>query len=82
MIQTTFGSDKSINIPSLHIFGDADTIVPSSESINVMSMYQFPSMKIRSGGHEVPNEEESTKLIIDCLGAIYTNQFDALKLED
>ena len=66
------------------MFGEVDNVVPSTESIDVMSMFQFPSMKYRSGGgHEPPDDEDSSMAIADYLLATFrASHCDNLILDD
>lgn len=75
-----------IDVKSLHVFSDEDTVVPMSSSIEAMAMYNFPKMLCRTGdSHDPPQDTEAIAIIRDFLFDIWKIKFHKRKeiiLED
>lgn len=43
-----------LSLPSLHVFGDTDRVIPSQESMQLASRFTGPITLTHSGGHFIP----------------------------
>lgn len=44
----------SLSLPSLHVFGDTDRVIPSQESVQLASRFPGAVTLTHSGGHFIP----------------------------
>jgi pimeloyl-ACP methyl ester carboxylesterase len=51
-----------IDVPSLHVWGSADTQVPSELSLALSRLYKAPEVHVHGGGHFIPTAPESRVL--------------------
>ena len=64
-------SSINIDIPSLHIWGLTDPLIPPSESQSVMASYQNPKAHEHEGGHHVPMKTPNIRAYLDFLKQAY-----------
>ncbi|XP_013137716.1 PREDICTED: UPF0483 protein CG5412 [Papilio polytes] len=46
--------DEDINLPSLHVYGESDSIIPKEMSESLINLFNKPIVAEHSGGHYVP----------------------------
>ncbi|CAB9511163.1 Uncharacterized GTP-binding protein C428.15 [Seminavis robusta] len=56
---------RSIAIPSLHVWGETDPLIPPSESQAVMESYQNPQIHAHEKGHHVPMKAPNVQAFLD-----------------
>ena len=54
-----------ITLPSLHIIGDTDQIIPKQSSLDVAKTFQNPAIHNHPGGHQVPMKAADLNKIVD-----------------
>jgi hypothetical protein len=64
--------EKKISIPSLHLIGKSDWIIPYEKSLEMTKLFVEPTIYIHESGHYIPRTSESKE--------IYTNFL--LKMSD
>uniref|UniRef100_G3MTF0 Serine hydrolase domain-containing protein n=1 Tax=Amblyomma maculatum TaxID=34609 RepID=G3MTF0_AMBMU len=60
-----FAREGSIDVPTLHIIGDTDTIIPKERAIEILPFFVSPSVLYHPGGHYLPTSSECKKEYID-----------------
>ena len=75
---------RGISQRSLHVFSHEDEIVPAAASIQAMTLYSNPKMKIRNGDHDPPRDDDTVTHIAKALSVLWTSKFNRkpLVLED
>ena len=53
-----YSSSQSYSLPSLHLIGLADSIVPSEVSQRLAAKFTNPTLALHSGGHVIPSTPE------------------------
>jgi hypothetical protein len=59
--------DNKINIPSLHLIGTGDKVIPSDMALKLTNYFVDPKVHMHEGGHFIPVNAESKKSFIDFL---------------
>lgn len=57
--------EQKISIPSLHIFGETDEIIPKSMSIELAESFEEPNLLPHPGGHYFPATTQQKQIYID-----------------
>ena len=75
---------RGISQRSLHVFSHEDDIVPAAASIQAMTLYSNPKMKIRNGDHDPPRDDDTVTHLAKALSVLWTSKFNRkpLVLED
>jgi hypothetical protein len=50
-----YGESPSYDLPSVHIIGRSDTVVPSDASLELVSNFRNPLILEHEGGHIIPS---------------------------
>jgi hypothetical protein len=58
---------RKLSIPSLHVTGDADTIVPVRDSLLLAERFEDPIVVRHRGGHVIPSEHAVTSRVAEFL---------------
>jgi pimeloyl-ACP methyl ester carboxylesterase len=58
-----YGSEGSFDLPSLHIIGRADTIVPGSSSHMLASRFRNPLVIQHEGGHVIASDPRTLQQV-------------------
>ncbi|TDH66566.1 hypothetical protein CCR75_006473 [Bremia lactucae] len=53
-----YRSDKKVQMPSLHIIGETDRVVPKDSSLVLKDMFINPTVLMHPGGHYIPTNKE------------------------
>jgi pimeloyl-ACP methyl ester carboxylesterase len=67
-------SSGKIDIPSLHIWGASDPLIPATDSQANMKSFKDPAHHEHDGGHHVPMKAQSIKAYIDFLNQMYNSE--------
>lgn len=62
--------DQKIQIPTLHIMGETDRVIPKEMSIKLLDYFVEPKTFDHSGGHFVPTNAEAKNSIVQFLDSI------------
>ncbi|RNA06298.1 ovarian cancer-associated protein 2 -like [Brachionus plicatilis] len=62
--------EKKIQVPTLHIMGESDRVIPKEMSISLLDYFFEPKIFEHSGGHFVPTNAEAKNSIIQFLDSI------------
>lgn len=62
--------EKTIKIPSLHIIGETDQVIPKSMSEELVSVFESPSVIFHPGGHQVPSATSLKKQYLEFLDSL------------
>lgn len=54
-----FDAAAAFSLPSLHLIGRADRIVPSSASLSLAERFAAPTIVLHDGGHVIPSTAEA-----------------------
>lgn len=65
-----------INSKSLHLFSPDDDVVPPEISLQVMSLYRFPSMRMTVGGHDPSRDEDDINYIANYITNCYKYKYE------
>lgn len=57
--------ETKITIPSLHIFGATDEIIPKEMSIELAECFEEPNLLTHPGGHYFPATTQQKQIYID-----------------
>lgn len=57
--------EQKITIPSLHIFGETDEIIPKEMSIELAESFEEPNLLTHPGGHYFPATAQQKQVYID-----------------
>lgn len=68
--QHNFYYDKKIQMPSLHIMGETDRVIPKEMSTSLLDYFFEPKVYQHSGGHFVPTNAEAKNSIIQFIDSI------------
>ncbi|XP_077517541.1 esterase OVCA2-like isoform X2 [Amblyomma americanum] len=60
-----FAKEGSIDVPTLHIIGDNDTIIPKERAIELLPFFVSPCVLYHPGGHSLPTSSQCKKEYID-----------------
>lgn len=61
---------STLDIPSLHIWGKNDFLVPAKESFKLSQLYISADYHIHNGAHEIPTEIDTMKYIDEFISSI------------
>ena len=61
---------------SLHLFSPEDDVVPPEASVEILSLYRFPTMKMTVGGHDPPRDENDIDFIAKYITNCYKNKYE------
>ena len=56
---------RKLSVPSLHVIGRADGIIPMRDSLLLADRFADPVIIERAGGHVIPDDPAITTLIAD-----------------
>ena len=59
--------EKKITIPSLHVIGDTDQVIPKDMSEELLKLYEDPVVVRHGGGHFIPTTSPQKKAYLDFL---------------
>jgi pimeloyl-ACP methyl ester carboxylesterase len=59
---------RKLSVPSLHVIGRADGIVPMHDSLLLAERFARPAIVEHNGGHVIPNDPAITTRIADFVG--------------
>lgn len=62
-----YDSVNQIDIPTLHIFGRADTLITCDTSLDLTDYFYKPKIYFHEYGHTIPGDEECMNSIRDFL---------------
>ena len=60
-----------MDIPTLHIFGRTDTVIPCQASFDLIDYFYKPKIYFHEYGHIIPGDYESFSSIRDFLEEMY-----------
>jgi ribosome-binding ATPase YchF (GTP1/OBG family) len=60
---------SSISLPSLHIIGETDKLIPPSSSLAVAGTFQSPVVHMHKGGHHVPMRAADLNVMVGFVAA-------------
>jgi hypothetical protein len=72
-LSRAYGSVSSYDLPSLHLIGASDLIVPPSISMAVAARFRNPVIVGHQNGHTVPGDVETRQLVASFLEARQEN---------
>jgi hypothetical protein len=64
------GAARPIQLPTLHIRGSKDAIVPASSLLQLVTHFVDPKVAKHDGGHSVPGDAESKAALLLFCGAV------------
>jgi pimeloyl-ACP methyl ester carboxylesterase len=59
---------RKLRVPSLHVFGRSDAIVPMHDSVLLAERFARPAIVEHNGGHVIPDDPAITTRIADFVG--------------
>ena len=62
-----YNLENKINIPTLHLIGNGDKVIPSDMSLTLTNYFVNPKIHMHEGGHFIPVNAESKIAYIDFL---------------
>jgi Serine hydrolase (FSH1) len=68
-LSRAYGSVSSYDLPSLHLIGGSDLIVPPSISLAVAARFRNPVIVGHQNGHTIPGDAETRRLVAGFLEA-------------
>jgi predicted esterase len=65
--------ENRCKIPTLHVIGDGDKVIPSEMSNQLLECFECPKVFRHAGGHFVPVNAEAKNAFIDFFSQVQTN---------
>ncbi|GLG94445.1 Esterase CG5412 [Gryllus bimaculatus] len=62
--------DSIINIPTLHIFGETDQVIPQEMSQDLLQYFEDPVIITHPGGHYVPATKSQKQSFLDFINSV------------
>lgn len=69
MRSVLFTKEQSISVPSLHVIGEADTIVLPEKSSDLRSLFQNPQSYEHPSGHTIPSTRDCRDTLLTFINA-------------
>ncbi|ESP03179.1 hypothetical protein LOTGIDRAFT_224587 [Lottia gigantea] len=66
--------EKKVTIPTLHVFGDTDKVIPKEMSEELLVHYENPVILEHPGGHFIPASSPQKKVYVDFLERMIENK--------
>lgn len=74
--------EETILVPSMHVFGQTDAIIPRSMSESLASTFDDPLIVTHPGGHYFPATANQKKIYIDYLSDRLVDFLEQKELEE
>ena len=68
--QIFYDSNRKIDLPSMHLIGNADKVIPSDVAVSLTEYFLNPKIFYHDAGHFIPVNSESKTAFVDFLSTI------------